>query len=120
MVSPLLIIALLPLLLFFYIFYMFFIKIYTDAARYKKMDPNLKAFIAPFSGLLKIQKENVEKHGDSHKFIKDLIKEDPDTNAYLTNLGYKPMLVLSNPKYVKEVCLNAKNFKKFIVRKGSL
>ena len=112
-------IAMIPITLLLYIVYMFFIKIYIDAARFKKMDPELKTFIAPFSGLLKVQKNNVEKYGDSHKFIKDLVKANPDINAYLTNLGYKPLLILNNAKYVKELSLNAKNFKKFNLFKHS-
>lgn len=108
-----------PLALLAYVIYMFLIKIYIDAARFRKMDPNLKTFIAPFSGIIKVQKDNVQKYGDSHHFIKELIKQDPDSNAYLTNLGYKPLLILSNPKYVKELSLSAKSFKKFNLYKHS-
>lgn len=39
-----------------YIFYMFIIKIHIEAARFKKMDPKLKVFVAPFSGLQGVQK----------------------------------------------------------------
>lgn len=39
-----------------YIVYMFFIKIYIDAAKIKKMDPELKLYIAPFSGVQGVQK----------------------------------------------------------------
>jgi hypothetical protein len=42
-----------------YVVYQLFIKIHLDAAKFKKMDPNLKVFIAPFSGLLGVQKKNV-------------------------------------------------------------
>lgn len=42
--------------LILYIAYMFFIKIYIDAARFKKMDSELKVFIAPFSGIQGVQK----------------------------------------------------------------
>ena len=38
-----------------YIAYQFLIKIYIDGARFKKMDANLKVFIAPFSGLMGLQ-----------------------------------------------------------------
>jgi hypothetical protein len=48
-----------PIALVLYIFYMFFIKIYIDAARFRKMDPNLKTFIAPFSGIQGVQKNMV-------------------------------------------------------------
>jgi len=57
-----------------YVFYQLFIKIHLDAAKFKKMDPNLKVFIAPFSGLLGVQKKNVKQYGDSHRFVKDMIK----------------------------------------------
>jgi hypothetical protein len=60
--------------LFGYLFYHFIVKIYIAAAKFKKMDPTLKVFVAPFTGLLGLQKMNIEKYGDSHKFVKDLIK----------------------------------------------
>lgn len=60
----------LPVLLLLYVIYMFFIKIYIDAARFRKMDPNLKTFIAPFSGIQGVQKFNLDKYGDSHRFAK--------------------------------------------------
>lgn len=62
---------------FIYVFYEFFIKIYIDSARFKRMDPDLKVFVAPFSGLIGIQRQGVKKYGDSHKFIKDMVKDDP-------------------------------------------
>ncbi len=65
-----LILILLPVALILYVFYMFFVKIYIDAARFRKMDPNLKTFIAPFSGIQGVQKFNIEKYGDSHRFAK--------------------------------------------------
>ena len=111
--------SIVPLSLLLYILYMFFIKIHFDARRFRKMDPRLKTFIAPFSGLIKVQRENVEKYGDSHRFIKDLIRQDPDLPAYLTNLGYKPLLILSDAKYIKELSLNSKNYRKFNLYKHS-
>ncbi len=39
-----------------YIVYQFFIRIYIDGNRFKRMDPNLKVFIAPFSGLIGLQR----------------------------------------------------------------
>ena len=48
-----------------------------------------------------------------------MVKDDPELNGYLTNLGYKPMLILSHPKYVKELSLSAKSFKKFNLFKHS-
>lgn len=70
MASITLILILLPVALILYVFYMFFVKIYIDAARFRKMDPNLKTFIAPFSGIQGVQKFNIEKYGDSHRFAK--------------------------------------------------
>ena len=55
---------------FLYIAYQFLVKIYIDANRFKKMDSTLQVFVAPFSGLIGIQKECVKKYGDSHHFIK--------------------------------------------------
>lgn len=65
-----LIVISLPVMLLLYIFYMFFVKIYIDAAKFRKMDPNLKTFISPFSGIQGVQKLNLEKYGDSHHFAK--------------------------------------------------
>lgn len=52
-------ILLIPLLLIAYVFYMFFIKIYIDAARFRRMDPTIKTFISPFSGIQGVQKLNL-------------------------------------------------------------
>lgn len=57
-----------------YTLYMFLVRIYTEAARFKKMDPSLKLFIAPFSGLQGVQKQNLEKYGDTHYFTKQIMK----------------------------------------------
>lgn len=57
--SVLLYLALIPVALVVYIIYMFTIKIYIDAARFKKMDPEIKTFVAPFSGLIGLQKKNL-------------------------------------------------------------
>lgn len=108
-----------PIALVLYVFYMFFIKIYVDAARFRKMDPNLKTFISPFSGIQGVQKFNIEKFGDSHKFAKDLVREDNEANGFLTNLGYKPMLVVCSANLIKEVSINAKKFSKFNLFKHS-
>lgn len=48
-----------PVGLLVYVVYMFFIKIYIDAARFRKMDPSLKTFISPFSGIQGVQKYNI-------------------------------------------------------------
>ena len=90
-----------PLIIVLYVIYMFFIKIYIDAARFRKMDPNLKIFIAPFSGIQGVQKFNLEKYGDSHHFAKQLVLENPQANGYFTNLGYKPMLVVCKAQLIK-------------------
>lgn len=42
--------------IFAYFIYHFFIRIYLEAARFKKMDPTLKIYITPFSGLAGLQK----------------------------------------------------------------
>ena len=57
-----------------YILYEFVIKIYVVANSLKKMDPSLKLFVSPFTGLLGVQKKCIEKYGDSHRFVKDMIK----------------------------------------------
>lgn len=115
----LLIALLVPVSVLLYAFFMFFIKIYIDAARFRKMDPSLKTFISPFSGIQGVQKRNLEKYGDSHRFAKDLVKENPDVNGFLTNLGYKPMLVICSAKLIKEISTTAKSFKKFNLFKHS-
>lgn len=62
---------LLPILLaVLYVVYMFLIKIYIDARRFQKMDPNLKLFVAPFSGLQGVQQKNLQQYGDTHYFTK--------------------------------------------------
>jgi len=83
-----------PILLILFLLYHFFIKIYIEAWRFQKMDSTLKVFVAPFFGLLGLQKENIAKYGDSHKFIKDMVKENPNQKAYFTNLGSRPFLIL--------------------------
>lgn len=109
----------LPVLLILYVVYQFFIKIYIDAWRFQKMDPTLRVFVAPFSGLLGLQKQNVEKYGDSHKFIKDIVKDNPDQKAYFTNLGNRPFLILCDPLLIKELSLNPKRYRKFNLYKHS-
>lgn len=56
---PIVLILMLPVGLLVYVVYMFFIKIYIDAARFRKMDPSLKTFISPFSGIQGVQKYNI-------------------------------------------------------------
>ena len=63
-----------PILLILFLFYHLVIKIYLAAWQFKKMDPSLKTYIAPFSGMLGVQKENIAKYGDSQRFMKDMIK----------------------------------------------
>lgn len=38
------------------------------------MDPGLKIYISPLTGLNGVQKKCVEQYGDSHKFIKNMLK----------------------------------------------
>jgi len=83
------------------------------------MDSTLKVFVTPFLGISKLQKQNIEKFGDSHKFLKDLIKENPDQKAYFTNLGNRPFLILCNPILIKELSLNPKKYRKFNLYKHS-
>ena len=111
---------LLPLLaLFIFLVYHLVIKIYLAANQFKKMDPDLKCYIAPFSGMLGVQQKNIELYGDSQKFMKDMIRENPDQRAYLTNLGSKPFLILCDPNLVRELSLNPKKFRKFNLLKHS-
>lgn len=83
------------------------------------MDPTLKIYVSPFTGLNGVQKKCVEQYGDSHWFIKDMLKQNPDQMAYLTNIGNRPFLILCDPKLIKELCLNHKQFKKFNIFKHS-
>lgn len=108
-----------PLLLVLYLLYHMVIKIYFVAWKFKKMDPDIKCYIAPFSGMLGIQQENIKKYGDSQRFMKDMIKENPNQKAYLTNLGSRPFLILCDPQLVRELCLNPKKFRKFNLFKHS-
>ena len=77
------------------------IKLYIVANKLKKMDPGLKLYISPFTGLNGVQKRCVQQYGDSHRFIKDMLKENPDQSAYLTNIGNRPFLILCEPKLIK-------------------
>jgi len=56
---PLFLLIAIPVALLLYVLYMFFIRIYIYAARFKKMDPTLKVFMTPFTGLLGVQKNNI-------------------------------------------------------------
>jgi hypothetical protein len=70
MIEYLIILPALILILLAYLFYHLILKIYIAAWRFKKMDPSLKVYIAPFSGMLRVQRENIEKYGDSQHFMK--------------------------------------------------
>lgn len=96
-----------------FVVYHFFIKIYIVAAQFKKMDPSLQILVTPIMGLLGIQRENFRKYGDSLRYVKDMVKENPDTKAYFTNIGYLPMLILCDAQLVKEYLLGSKKFRKF-------
>lgn len=56
MIEYLLWVLVVPAALILYIVYQFLIKIYIDAAKFKKMDPDLKLFVSPFTGLLGLQR----------------------------------------------------------------
>lgn len=103
----------LPGALLLYVAYYFFIHIYIVAARFKKMDPSLKVLVTPFVGLLGMQRQNLEKHGDSLRYVKEMVRTNPEIKAYFTNIGYKPMLILCEAQLVKEYLLNSKKFRKF-------
>jgi hypothetical protein len=103
----------LPGALILYVIYHFFIKIYIVAAQFKKMDPGLKIMATPVVGLLGMQRENFKKYGDSLKYVKDMVKENPDVKAYYTNIGHRPMLILCDAHLVKEYLLGSKKFRKF-------
>lgn len=96
-----------------YFIYQFFIKIYLEANRFKKMDPNIKILTKPIFGLLGIQQKNFEKYGDSLHYVKEMVRETPDLKAYYTNLGYLPMIILNDAQHVKEFLLASKKFRKF-------
>ena len=77
-----------------YVLYNFVIKIYLDANRFKKMDPETKIFVSPFFGLLGLQKKCLQKYGDSLQYVKDMMKENPNQKAYATNIGHRSMIIL--------------------------
>lgn len=108
-----------PLALFLYLLYHLIIKIYLAKWKFQKMDPNLKFFIAPFSGMLGLQQENIRKYGDSQRFMKDMVKENPDQRAYFTNLGSMPFLILCDPVLIREFNLNPRKYRKFNLYKHS-
>jgi hypothetical protein len=56
MIEYLLILPALLLLLTLYLLYHLIIKIYLAAYQFKKMDPSLKLYIAPFAGMLGVQR----------------------------------------------------------------
>lgn len=96
-----------------FVVYHFFIKIYIVAAQFKKMDPGLPILVTPIVGLLGFQQANFRKYGDSLRYVKDMVKENPDTKAYFTNIGHRPMLILCDAQLVKEYLLGSKKFRKF-------
>ena len=50
------IIGLLSLLFIFYVLYEFVLKLKITVGKFKKMDPTIKIFTSPFTGLLGVQK----------------------------------------------------------------
>lgn len=119
MASLLVVVLAAPISLLAYIVYMFFIKIYLDARRFRRMDPAIKEYIAPFSGLQGVHQENIRKYGDAHRYTKELVKANPDQRAYITNIGYKPLLILCSAELVKQVHTNPRKFRKFNIFKHS-
>lgn len=107
----------LPALLFLYLFYRFFIHIYIEAWRYKRMDPTLKVFVSPLAGLLSVQKKCLERYGDSHQFVRQMMKENPEQRAYLTNLGDKSFLIMTESGLVREMIQDFKSYEKYKVFK---
>lgn len=95
-----------------YFFYKFYVSLWLNVRRYKAMDPSLKVFVKPLTGLQSIQQECRVKYGDSHYFIKEMIQQDPDQKAYLTNLGDRTFLLLTDVELVKFLCQNHKMFEK--------
>jgi cytochrome P450 len=110
---------LVPLAVFAYLLYHLVIKIYLAAWKFKKMDPSLITYIAPFSGMLGVQQENIRKYGDSQRFMKEMVREHPDQKAYFTNLGSMPFLILCDPALVREMSLSPRKFRKFNLYKHS-
>jgi cytochrome P450 len=104
---------LVPLGLFLYFVYFFFIRIYLIANRFKKMDPSLRVLVKPVLGMLAVQQENFRKYGDSLHYVKEFVKENPEMRGIYTNLGYLPMLILCDAQLVKEFLLASKRFRKF-------
>ena len=115
----LLTISALVLLFVLWVVYEFIIKIYWIAYKLKKMDPSLKLYIKPITGLNGVQTKCVQQYGDSHRFVKDMMKDNPDQLAYLTNIGNRPFLILCCPKLIKQLSLNHKKFTKFNIFKHS-
>ena len=95
-----------------FLIYKFFISLYLQVRRYKAMDPTLKVFVRPIFGLQKVQQECTEKYGDSHHFVKEMMKENPDQKAYLTNLGDRAFLILTDIELIKSLSLNHRMFEK--------
>lgn len=110
---------LIPSAIILYVVYHFVIKIYLVAKKYQKMDPGLKILSTPFVGLLGLQRENFKKYGDSLKYVKDMVRENPDLKAYYTNIGHMPMIILCDAQLIKEFLLASKKFRKFNLYKHS-
>jgi hypothetical protein len=102
-----------PVGIILYFIYNFYIRIYVVANKFKKMEPSIKILVNPVFGLLGVQQENFKKYGDSLRYGKELVKENPDLTAYYTNIGYLPMIILSDARLIKEFLLSSKKFRKF-------
>lgn len=119
MLGNLLWLLVIPVGLILYFVYHFFIRIYLVAAKFKKADPSLKLLTCPIFGLLGVQQESFKKYGDSLRYAKEMVRENPDLKAYYTNIGYIPMLILCDSQLVKEFLLASKRFRKFNLFKHS-
>lgn len=119
MIDLLLWLLVVPVALLLYFFYQFFIKIYLAAAQFKKADPSIKILAKPIFGLIGLQQENFKKYGDSLRYSKEMVKENPDLKAYFTNIGYMPMIILCDAQLVKEFLLASKKFRKLNLFKHS-
>lgn len=106
-------------LLMLYFVYHFIIKIYLTARKFLRMDSSLKVFVAPFTGIVGLQTKSIQNFADSHHFIKEMIRKNPNQTAFLTNIGSNPFLILCDAQLIKEMSQNPKKFKKFNLFKHS-
>lgn len=119
MFDSLLWLLLIPVIIILYVVYQFYIRIYIFERKFKKMDPSLKLMTNPIFGLIGVQQENFKKYGDSLRYGKEMVKENPELKALYTNIGYFPMLILCDAQLIKEFLLASKKFRKLNLFKHS-